>query len=399
MDWNMKAASWDLAELDEATGLPSIETIDGSSRFRSDRSKGEFSVDLKLGQVGNSSSSNEPAVAKWKDVGGVSKVMTSSSSSSSGSSKRARAINNGTQPVSCLVDGCNSDLSNCRDYHRRHKVCELHSKTPVVTIGGHKQRFCQQCSRFHSLEEFDEGKRSCRKRLDGHNRRRRKPQAEGVGRSGSFLSNYQGTHLLPFSSSHVYPSTAMAHPAAWNAEVRLHHNPHHQLHHLIDHKQDLFLGSSSSSYSEASNNDNSINTNKQQLACLQGDNSASMENNQSNNQQALPPPASVCPTFLRPTPLPAAPLYGGDHHDSHCALSLLSSPQTRHTSGNGLSQVVQSHQHQQAMSILQQQQNQPLGLSLHDHSLEAMDPVLGHHCPTMYNMNETPPPPFPFHWE
>lgn len=30
--------------------------------------------------------------------------------------------------------------------------------------------------RFHSLEEFDEGKRSCRKRLDGHNRRRRKPQ-------------------------------------------------------------------------------------------------------------------------------------------------------------------------------------------------------------------------------
>lgn len=31
-------------------------------------------------------------------------------------------------------------------------------------------------SRFHALAEFDEVKRSCRKRLADHNRRRRKPQ-------------------------------------------------------------------------------------------------------------------------------------------------------------------------------------------------------------------------------
>ncbi|KAK6160418.1 hypothetical protein DH2020_003799 [Rehmannia glutinosa] len=96
------------------------------------------------------------------------------SSSFLGSSKRAKAP--GNQVVHCLVDGCNADLSLCRDYHRRHKVCEVHSKTAKVSIGGREQRFCQQCSRFHSLVEFDEGKRSCRKRLDGHNRRRRKPQ-------------------------------------------------------------------------------------------------------------------------------------------------------------------------------------------------------------------------------
>jgi len=30
--------------------------------------------------------------------------------------------------------------------------------------------------RFHVLAEFDESKRSCRKRLADHNRRRRKPQ-------------------------------------------------------------------------------------------------------------------------------------------------------------------------------------------------------------------------------
>lgn len=32
--------------------------------------------------------------------------------------------------------------------------------------------------RFHPLSEFDEGKRSCRRRLAGHNRRRRKTQLE-----------------------------------------------------------------------------------------------------------------------------------------------------------------------------------------------------------------------------
>lgn len=64
------------------------------------------------------------------------------------SSKRARAPGNITQVAHCLVDGCNADLSICRDYHRRHKVCEAHSKTPTVTIGGREQRFCQQCSRL-----------------------------------------------------------------------------------------------------------------------------------------------------------------------------------------------------------------------------------------------------------
>jgi len=144
MDWNLKAPSWDLSEVDQAN-LPNMETMEGSSRYGMFRSKGEFSVDLKLGQVGNSGM--ESVLTKSKDAAGVSKIT----SSSSGSSKRARALGNGTQTVSCLVDGCHSDLTNCRDYHRRHKVCEVHSKTAQVTIGGHKQRFCQQCSRcmFH----------------------------------------------------------------------------------------------------------------------------------------------------------------------------------------------------------------------------------------------------------
>ncbi|KAG7586381.1 SBP domain superfamily [Arabidopsis thaliana x Arabidopsis arenosa] len=75
----------------------------------------------------------------------------------------------------CQVYGCNMDLSSSKDYHKRHRVCEAHSKTSVVVVNGLEQRFCQQCSRFHFLSEFDDGKRSCRRRLAGHNERRRKP--------------------------------------------------------------------------------------------------------------------------------------------------------------------------------------------------------------------------------
>ncbi|KAM0933774.1 putative transcription factor SBP family [Dioscorea sansibarensis] len=80
------------------------------------------------------------------------------------------------QPPKCQAEGCRSDLSLAKHYHRRHKVCEFHSKATIVIAAGLQQRFCQQCSRFHVLSEFDETKRSCRKRLADHNRRRRKPQ-------------------------------------------------------------------------------------------------------------------------------------------------------------------------------------------------------------------------------
>ncbi|PWA80696.1 Squamosa promoter-binding protein [Artemisia annua] len=61
---------------------------------------------------------------------------------------------------------------------KRHKVCEVHAKAPIVVTNGCQQRFCQQCSRFHDLSEFDDAKRSCRRRLAGHNERRRKTTYE-----------------------------------------------------------------------------------------------------------------------------------------------------------------------------------------------------------------------------
>ncbi|XP_004510032.1 squamosa promoter-binding-like protein 5 [Cicer arietinum] len=93
----------------------------------------------------------------------------------------------GVSPPSCQAERCGADLTDAKRYHRRHKVCEFHSKAPVVVVAGLRQRFCQQCSRFHDLVEFDESKRSCRRRLAGHNERRRKtnPEAANEGCSHS----------------------------------------------------------------------------------------------------------------------------------------------------------------------------------------------------------------------
>ncbi|KAL1550009.1 Squamosa promoter-binding-like protein [Salvia divinorum] len=101
--------------------------------------------------------------------------------------KGRTAVVQGGQPPRCLVEGCRVDLSDAKAYYSRHKVCGMHSKSPRVIVAGLEQRFCQQCSRFHLLPEFDQGKRSCRRRLAEHNERRRKPPA------GSLLSPRYGS--------------------------------------------------------------------------------------------------------------------------------------------------------------------------------------------------------------
>ncbi|XP_016512846.1 squamosa promoter-binding-like protein 12 [Nicotiana tabacum] len=100
--------------------------------------------------------------------------------------------------VCCQVQDCRTDLSNAKDYHRRHKVCDVHSKAAKALVGNVMQRFCQQCSRFHVLQEFDEGKRSCRRRLAGHNRRRRKTHPENVA-NGASMNDEGGSNYLLIS--------------------------------------------------------------------------------------------------------------------------------------------------------------------------------------------------------
>ncbi|KAF2307792.1 hypothetical protein GH714_031803 [Hevea brasiliensis] len=121
----------------------------------------------------------------------------------------ARKVHGGQQqPPRCQVEGCKVDLSDAKAYYSRHKVCGMHSKSPKVIVAGLEQRFCQQCSRFHLLPEFDQGKRSCRRRLAGHNERRRKPPPGPVmssrqSRLSSAIfdnSSRAGSFLVDFSA-------------------------------------------------------------------------------------------------------------------------------------------------------------------------------------------------------
>lgn len=101
----------------------------------------------------------------------------------------AKDVSVSYQTPSCQVENCGADLSVAKDYHRRHKVCEIHSKASKALVGNAFQRFCQQCSRFQLLQEFDGEKKSCRRRLAGHNRRRRKTHPEAATPSTQDLSN------------------------------------------------------------------------------------------------------------------------------------------------------------------------------------------------------------------
>lgn len=74
--------------------------------------------------------------------------MDGTSSLPAKKTQRAAASNTCSQSPLCQVYGCNMDLSFSKDYHKRHRVCEAHSKTSVVIVSGVEQRFCQQCSRL-----------------------------------------------------------------------------------------------------------------------------------------------------------------------------------------------------------------------------------------------------------
>nr|QMV47667.1 squamosa-binding protein-like 2 [Paeonia suffruticosa] len=156
---------------DKATGTSL--TLDASVK------SGEPLIGLKLGKR-----------TYFEDFSLGSNAKSSSISvipmSSSSTTKKSRSCAHATR---CQVEGCNLDLSSAKEYHQKHRICNIHSKCPKVIVGGLERRFCQQCSRFHSVSEFDEKKRSCRKRLSDHNARRRKPRFEEFQFNSARLSS------------------------------------------------------------------------------------------------------------------------------------------------------------------------------------------------------------------
>ncbi|KAM0866662.1 hypothetical protein ACQ4PT_042486 [Festuca glaucescens] len=257
MDWDLKMpVSWDLAELEHdavpaiAAPAPVVAASSIVSAARGPPSRPECSVDLKLGGLGEFGAAPDGAMKEPAARGGpVVPVSTAAAATvvpSASPLKRPRPGAGGGHCPSCAVDGCKADLSRCRDYHRRHKVCEAHSKTPLVVVAGREMRFCQQCSRFHLLMEFDEAKRSCRKRLDGHNRRRRKPQVDSMN-SGSFMATQQGlfsnagTRFASFPAPRPEPS--------WSGIIKTEDANPYYTHQVVSNRQN-FMGSTSSSYSK-----------------------------------------------------------------------------------------------------------------------------------------------------
>ncbi|CAO2818215.1 unnamed protein product [Amaranthus hypochondriacus] len=135
---------------------------------------------LKIGANSYSASDREKEVSNWEGTSGKKTKLAGGSSN--------RAV--------CQVEDCGAVLSKAKEYHRRHKVCEVHAKASKALVANVMQRFCQQCSRFHVLQEFDEGKRSCRQRLAGHNKRRRKTQADAAVQGNSINDEQTNSVLL-----------------------------------------------------------------------------------------------------------------------------------------------------------------------------------------------------------
>lgn len=111
-----------------------------SSSILDSNSRDSLLIDLKLGHI---TDHRDVQTSKFSNG-----ALVLSSLESSTPPKRMRISGLHPQTAFCQVYGCNKDLNSSKDYHKRHKVCELHSKTAKVIVNGIEQRFCQQCSRL-----------------------------------------------------------------------------------------------------------------------------------------------------------------------------------------------------------------------------------------------------------
>ena len=84
-----------------------------------------------------------------------------------------------------------------------------------IVCDGRRQRFCQQCGRFHDLAAFDGDKRSCRARLQRHNaRRRKKADTADSARASSSLARLRGGRLAAKKGPREDETVDYARPAS-----------------------------------------------------------------------------------------------------------------------------------------------------------------------------------------
>jgi hypothetical protein len=178
MDWNAKPPSW-MIELDRENNVGLFDMLGGSGYSGSDLILGSTSRSSKSASIGSSSnrdsrtkeypieSSHAPELSSvsgeplltlrlgkrmyFEDVCPESDSEYLSYSRDLVPSlrvgKKCKSNGQNLQSPRCQVEGCGLDLSSAKNYHRKHRVCEIHSKSPKVVVAGLECRFCQQCSR------------------------------------------------------------------------------------------------------------------------------------------------------------------------------------------------------------------------------------------------------------
>ncbi|XP_062108912.1 squamosa promoter-binding-like protein 12 isoform X2 [Humulus lupulus] len=172
LEWDLNDWRWD-GDLFNAT--PSLNSLPSAhlSKTWPSFSEDSHNHNHKRALLVNEEESNQEATAAAASLNLKLGIAESEG-------KKLKTAGTTSCGIICQVEDCTADLTNAKDYHRRHKVCDIHSKATEALISNTMQRFCQQCSRFHLLQEFDQGKRSCRRRLAGHNRRRRKTHPDNT---------------------------------------------------------------------------------------------------------------------------------------------------------------------------------------------------------------------------
>jgi hypothetical protein len=119
----------------------------GSSTSASASSMAALAAAAAAGEGSSSGSAGEALTPNGEEDQKPAKLAAVGRASSSSPLPARRGGGAGGGGPRCQAERCNADLSDAATYNRRHKVCQTHSKAPVVLVAGLRQRFCQQCSR------------------------------------------------------------------------------------------------------------------------------------------------------------------------------------------------------------------------------------------------------------
>jgi hypothetical protein len=99
---------------------------------------------------------SSPAHLLWDWADAAAPGSSGEAAGRRGKEKRAKVVvgeegsggGGGGGNARCQVEGCGVELRAAKEYHRKHRVCEAHTKSPRVVVAGQERRFCQQCSRW-----------------------------------------------------------------------------------------------------------------------------------------------------------------------------------------------------------------------------------------------------------